>query len=134
MITNKINNGVDKNMLNEIMQTTPPDTFMDLLDPANLPTTVAVVVLWAIAGMYGWWALSGKGAIPKRLMAITFIAIAVGALMLTFYINPDFYDLAQTNIAEFAVVVLGSAAFGIVLLPMVAMMALGALAGRMGGS
>lgn len=119
-------------MLQTILQNGAPETIMDLFQPENFLTTIAVMVLWAVAFMYGWWALSGKEVVPRRLMAITFVIITLSALMITFYLSPEFYDLARTNIAQFAIVFLGSGAFGIILLPTVSLMAIGAVLGWRG--
>ena len=115
-------------MLNLILQDTTPTTFMELfqIDPV---ITLAVMVLWAVAFMYGWWAISGKEIVPRQLMAITFIIITLAAFMITFYLSPEMYQLMQSNPAQFVIVFLGSGVFGIILLPIVLLMAIGALTG-----
>lgn len=111
-----------------IAQTQPYD-IMDILQGENLIYSIAVMVLWAIAFMYGWWAISGKEAVPRRLMAITFIFITLAAFILTFYLSPEMYTLARNNLLQFALIFLGSGAFGIVILPALLLMAIGALTG-----
>ena len=117
-------------MWNFILQDTTPQTFVELfqIDPV---ATIAVMVLWAVAFMYGWWAITGKEAVPRRLMAITFVIIVLAAFMMTFYLSPEIYQLMQTNPTQFVIVFLGSGVFGIILLPIVLLMAIGALTGYM---
>jgi len=116
-------------MFQTIAQNGAPESIIDLFQPDNWYLTIAVIILWMVAFMYGWWAISGKEAVPRKLMALTFIIITLSALLLTFYLSPEFYQLAQTNIVQFAVVFLGSGAFSIIFLPTILLMALGAVTG-----
>lgn len=118
-------------MLETIVQTSPPQNFFDLLT-ANPTGTIAVIVLWAVAFMYGWWAISGRESIPRKLLALTFAIIVVAAFVLTMYLNPDVYDLASENIVQFLIAFIGTGLFSIIFLPTILLMALGALSGRFG--
>jgi len=123
---------VKMKMLQTITQDVAPESIMDLFQPHNWYLSVAVIILWMVAFMYGWWALSGKEAIPRRLMALTFGVIMLAAFMITFYLSPEMYQLASNNIMHFAGLFLASGLFGIVILPMVLMAALGALMAKRG--
>lgn len=118
-------------MLQNILQESPV-SIVDLItgDPLK---SIPVLILWAVAFMYGWWAITGKQSIPRLLFVLTMVAIAMASLLLTFWVFPDMYDLAQTNPLHFFGAFLGSGAFGIIVLPFLLTFALGALMGFMKG-
>ena len=114
-----------------ILQETP-NNIVDLItgDPLK---AIPVLALWAIAFMYGWWAITGKQNIPKMLFVLTMIAIAMAALVITFFVFPDMYALAQENPLHFLGAFFGSGAFGIIVLPFLLTFSLGAFMGFMKG-
>jgi len=114
-------------MLQTISQTPAPESIMDLFQPHNWYLSIAVIILWMVAFMYGWWAISGRESIPRQLLALTFGVIVVAAFLVTFYLSPDMYSLASNNITHFAGLFLGSGLFGIVILPMLLSAGLGML-------
>lgn len=115
-------------MLQTILQAAPPEGVIELItrDPV---TTIAVIALWAFGAMYGFWAITGRENIPRMIFVLTMFIIFAMAFMLTFYLSPDMYGMARTNFVEFIVALLGSSIFGIVLLPIVITMGIGAFLG-----
>lgn len=115
-------------MLQTILQEAPPQDLMELItrDPV---TTIAVIVLWAFGAMYGFWAITGKQNVPRMIFVLTFFLIFAIAFMLTFYLSPDMFGLARTNFVQFIIALVGSAAFGIIILPLAITMGIGAFLG-----
>jgi hypothetical protein len=94
---------------------------------------IASIFLWAMAGMFAFWAFIKKERINPMLLSFLFGIVAIALLFLVFYINPQILDLAQENFLVFIVTLAGSAVFGALFLPLVFITLITAVAGMTKG-